>query len=211
MAPEDFTEFFLASAGTGGAFVGLLFVAISIAPQRTFDEDNPMSAPRQHLAEGTFLTLINGFVVASIALVPTINVGWFALALGLWGAVAAARLGGVIARFHQHGAPHHAPWRHLLRVAGVTYFAVAIYLFEAVLGVRLILEPADEAAYGRLAVTIIGLYALGIARAWILLGNPRHGWSGLINPLQDVEDGRVPDSAEGLPAGHDAQSATSGG
>ena len=29
MAPEGFTEFFLASAGPGGAFVGLLFVAIS--------------------------------------------------------------------------------------------------------------------------------------------------------------------------------------
>ena len=46
MAPVDCTEFFLASAGTGGAFVGLLFVAISIAPQRTFDDDNGMGAPR---------------------------------------------------------------------------------------------------------------------------------------------------------------------
>jgi hypothetical protein len=209
MAPADFTEFFLASAGTGGAFVGLLFVAISIAPQRTFEDDSGMSAPRQHLAEGTFLTLINGFVVSSTALVPTVNVGWFALALGLWGAVAAARLGAVIARFHQHDSAHRAPWRHLLRVAGVTYLAVGVYLFEALLGLRLLLEPADEAAYGRLAVTIIGLYALGIARAWTLLGNPRHGWSGLLNPLQDVLEVRVPDSAEGVQAGQDAQAAAS--
>lgn len=163
MAPEDFAEFFLASAGTGGAFVGLLFVAISIAPQRTFEDDGGISAPRQHLAEGTFLTLVNGFVVSSIALVPTVNVGWFALALGVWGAVAAARLGRLLALFHQHGASHHAPWRHLLRVAGVTYLAVAVYIFEALVGLRLLMEPADEAAYGRLAVTIIGLYALGIA------------------------------------------------
>ena len=78
MAPEGFGEFFLASAGTGGAFVGLLFVAISIGPQRTFG--NPaMAAPRQHLAEATFLTLTNGFVVSSLALIPTINVGWVAL------------------------------------------------------------------------------------------------------------------------------------
>ncbi len=211
MAPADFTEFFLASAGTGGAFVGLLFVAISIAPQRTFDDDNGMSAPRQHLAEATFLTLVNGFVISSIALIPTVNVGWFVLALGVWGAVAATRLGGVIARLHQHGGPHHAPWRHLLRVAGVTYFAVAVYVFEALLGARLILEPADEAAYGRLAVTIIGLYALGIARAWTLLGNPIHGWSGLINPLQDVQDASRHERMEGVQAGQDGYAAVSRG
>ena len=36
MVPESFETFFLATAGAGGAFVGLLFVAISIGPQRTF-------------------------------------------------------------------------------------------------------------------------------------------------------------------------------
>ena len=76
MVPEGFTEFFLASAGTGGAFVGLLFVAISIGPQRTFGESDVAGAPRQHLAEATFLTLINGFVLSSIALIPGIIVGW---------------------------------------------------------------------------------------------------------------------------------------
>ena len=148
--------------------------------------------------------MINGFVVSSIALIPTVNVGWFALALGLLGVVAAARLGMFIARFHQHGAVRHAPWRHLLRVAGVTYLAVGVYLFETLLGLRLILEPGNEVVYGQLAVTIIGLYALGIARAWTLLGDPRHGWSGLLNPLQDVEDGRARDSREGMQAGQEA-------
>jgi hypothetical protein len=204
MAPRDFAEFFLASAGTGGAFVGLLFVAISIAPQRTFEDDRGMGAPRQHLAEATFLTLVNGFVISSIALVPTVNVGWLVLALGLWGVFAAARLGSIITHLHQHGGSGYAPWRHLLRVAGVTYFAVAIYLFETLLGVRLVLDPANEVVYGWLAITIIGLYALGIARAWILLGNPRHGWSGVINPLQDVEGSSAHDSAEQIKAGRDA-------
>lgn len=187
MAPADFTEFFLASAGTGGAFVGLLFVAISIAPQRTFDDLNGMGAPRQHLAEATFLTLINGFVISSVALVPTVNVGWIVLALGMWGVIAAARLGALIARFHRHGAARRAPWRHLLRVAGLTYVALVVFVIEAMLGLRLIMAPTDEIAYGRLALAIVALYALGIARAWTLLGNPRHGWSGLLNPLQDLD------------------------
>ncbi|HEX2282527.1 MAG TPA: hypothetical protein VHG52_12290, partial [Thermomicrobiales bacterium] len=83
LAPEGFTEFFLASAGTGGAFVGLLFVAISIGPQRTFGESAVAGAPRQHLAEATFLTLIDGFVLSSIALIPGIIVGWVARVIGM--------------------------------------------------------------------------------------------------------------------------------
>src|SRR5215203_3319880 len=99
MGPESFETFFLASAGTGGAFVGLLFVAISIGPQRTFGDLAVMGALRQHLAEATFLTLANGFVVSSIALIPAINVGWVALGGGMWGVATAAHLGRRFARF----------------------------------------------------------------------------------------------------------------
>jgi hypothetical protein len=195
MAPEGFTEFFLASAGTGGAFVGLLFVAISIGPQRTFGAAG-MGAPRQHLAEATFLTLANGFVVSSIALIPTINVGWVALVLGTWGVVAAIRLGGLFARFHRHGATRHPPWPHLLRVAGLSFVAAVVYAIESLLGLRLIANPSDEVAFGWLAAAIIGLYALGILRAWTLLGDPRHGWSGWLNPLQDLGAVSEPDIPE---------------
>ena len=186
MAPEGLTEFFLASAGTGGAFVGLLFVAISIGPQRTFGETAMMRAPRQYLAEATLLTLANGFIVSSLALIPTINAGWATLVLGVWGAIAAVRLGGLFARFHRHGAPRHPPWRHLLRVAGLSFVAAVVYAIEALLGLRLIMRSSDEVAFGWLAAVIVGLYALGILRAWTLLGDPQHGWSGWLNPLQDL-------------------------
>jgi hypothetical protein len=154
MAPEGFSEFFLASAGTGGAFVGLLFVAISIGPQRTFG--NPaMAAPRQHLAEATFLALANGFVVSSIALIPTINVGWVALVCGMWGMAAAVFLAWRFAQFHRHGATRHAPWLHLLRVVSLSLLATVVYVIESLLGLRLIWEPTEEAAFGWLAVIII--------------------------------------------------------
>lgn len=185
MTPEGLVEFFLASAGTGGAFVGLLFVAISIGPQRTFG-DPTMAAPRQGLAEATLLTLANGFVVSSIALIPTVNVGWVALVCGAWGVWAALVLARRFARLHRHGASGYAPWRHLLRVTIPSLVATGVFVIETLLGLRIILQPHDETAFGWLAATIIGLYTLGIARAWILLGDPEYGLSGWLNPLQDV-------------------------
>jgi hypothetical protein len=185
MAPEGFGEFFLASAGTGGAFVGLLFVAISIGPQRTFGDAADLDAPRQHLAEATFLTLANGFVVSSIALIPTINVGWVALGGGIWGFATAIHLSWRFARFHCHGDRRRWPWRHPLRAASLSLVATVVYALEGLLGLRLALHPSDAAAFGWLAVVIVGLYALAILRAWTLLGDPQHGWSGWFNPLLD--------------------------
>src|SRR5215203_4845542 len=159
MGPESFETFFLASAGTGGAFVGLLFVAISIGPRRTFGDSAVAGALRQHLAEATFLTLLNGFVVSSIAL--------------------------LFARVHRHGSSR-ASWRHLLRVISLSLIATVVFAIESLVGLRLILRPTDVDAYRWLGAIIIGLYALGMLRAWTLLGDPQHGWSGWLNPLQDL-------------------------
>jgi hypothetical protein len=38
-----------------------------------------------------------------------------------------------------------------------------------------------------LAAIVISIYTLGMLRAWTLLGDPQHGWSGWLNPLQDLE------------------------
>ena len=161
-------------------------MAISIGPQRTFGDLAVMGALRQHLAEATFLTLANGFVVSSIALIPGVNVGWFALAGGVWGTIAAAYLARSFASFHQHGTTRRRPGLHQLRAASLSLVATVVYAIEGLYGVRLILEPGSASAIRGLALVIIGLYALAILRAWTLLGDPQHGWSGWLNPLQDL-------------------------
>jgi len=186
MAPEGFAEFFLASAGTGGAFVGLLFVAISIGPHRTFGDLNLAGGPQQHLAEASLLTLVNGFVISSIALIPEVNVGWFALVLGVAGAILAIRLARLFARLHRHGPAPYSPWRHFLRVGSQSMVASMLFTTEAVLGLLLILHPADRDTFRWLGVTIIVLYTFALFRAWTLLGNPQSGLSGWLNPLQDL-------------------------
>jgi hypothetical protein len=187
MEQPTLTEFYLASAGAGGAFVGLLFVAISIGPQRTFGSSAD-GAPRQHLAEGALLTLVNGFLVSSFGLIPGRSVGWAALLLGIGGVLTAAHLVWLFAHFHRHGSMRRIPSLHLLRTTGISVVAIIVGLIESVLGLRFIMEPTDDLLRG-LAFVIITLYALGILRAWILLGDPQQGWSGWINPLQN--DGMV--------------------
>ncbi len=42
MVPSAFTNFFVASAGAGGALVGLIFVAVSIAPEHIVQASAPV-------------------------------------------------------------------------------------------------------------------------------------------------------------------------
>jgi hypothetical protein len=186
MEREDLAEFFQAGVGAGGAFVGLLFVAISIGPMRTFDGPAITGALRQRLAEAALLTLVNGFVVSSIALIPGVAVGWVALVLGVWGVLTAGRLGWVIGRFHRNEFSPHSPWRDVLRAVSLSLIASVVFAIEALCGLLFILQPTDADVLRGLAFVIIGLYALAILRAWTLLGDPQHGWSGLLNPLQDL-------------------------
>lgn len=193
MSPVAYAEFFLATAGAGGAFIGLLFVAISIHPQLTFRRPAADGVPRQYLAEATLVTLGNGFVVSCVALIPGVNVGWAAFIGGVWGVVAAARLALLLARAHRHDAISRL---HLLCVTSLSMTAVLLYAAEVVIGIALLRQPASIAAWSALALIVICINTLGLARAWILLGDPRQGWSGWLNPLRD----RSPAGASDAPA-----------
>jgi hypothetical protein len=144
MVPESYETFFLATAGAGGAFVGLLFIAISISPQRTFDPHAVAGVQHQRLAEATLLTLFNGFVVSCVALIPDVNIGWITLVLGGAGVLIAAQLVGFLARAHRHVVSRRPPWLHRLRVVSLSVVASLLYGIEGLLGLQLILRPHDE-------------------------------------------------------------------
>ena len=75
MVPASFETFFLATAGAGGALIGLLFVAISIHPQRTFGKLAARGISDQQLAEATLLDVTQRLCHFGCALIPDINVG----------------------------------------------------------------------------------------------------------------------------------------
>ena len=58
---------------------------------------------------------------------------------------------------------------------------------EALLGMQRIPHPTAAEAFRWLARVLIGLDDLGILRVWTLLGDTQHGWSGWLNPLQDLQ------------------------
>jgi hypothetical protein len=106
--------------------------------------------------------------------------------LGIAGILLALHLIWLFARFHRHGAARYPPWKDLVRVVSLSFIATVVFAIESLVGLRLILRPTDVDAYRWLSAIIIGLYALGMLRAWTLLGDPQHGWSGWLNPLQDL-------------------------
>jgi hypothetical protein len=66
VVPPEFANFFIASASAGAALVGLLFVAVSIAPEQIVTHRAPME--RQAVAGGAFTALINAFFSSLAAL-----------------------------------------------------------------------------------------------------------------------------------------------
>ncbi len=64
------------------------------------------------------------------------------------------------------------------------FVSLAVYAAEGYCGVRLLLSPDDPLAIEGIAIVLILLYALGIIRAWELLGVEQIGLRYWLNPLQ---------------------------
>jgi hypothetical protein len=186
MVPTDFANYFLATAGAGGALIGLLFVDVSINPERTFgSQAHPV---RQGVAGSAFSALANAFFISTGALMPHVNVGYITLLMGAAGLLTSARLGGVLARHQLAGSldrGNRARWLGAARVLAMVGVSLGLYTYEVVLGVTLLREPGGVGALYSLTGVVLGVYGVGMVRAWELLGAPRSliVW---LNPLGDV-------------------------
>jgi hypothetical protein len=158
--PDDFVAFFAAVAGASAALIGLLFVAISVAPQRLVETET--RAESQTRAGSALIALMNVLIVATIALIPDVNIGWAAIAVGLGGLAYAAARGRVL--LAERGAEHIASW--LLMVVGL----VVVFGWELVAGVRLLGSEHNPGAVTTIAALLVASLSIGVGRAWRLVG-----------------------------------------
>src|SRR5262245_37904940 len=196
MVPTDFANFFLATAGAGAALIGLLFVAISINPERTFGRQ--AQPVRQRVASGAFTALVNAFFISTSALIPHLNVGYVTLIMGGIGLVDSLRLGGeFLFGYWRESLAVRLPWPVALRALAFMLVSLILYGYEVVLAVLLVMQPGTVAFVSTLSVILLGVYALGLVRAWDLLGAPPSSLIGWLNPLHEAPDAPTNDQRPG--------------
>ena len=179
MVPPEFKDFFVASTGAGAALVGLLFVAIAVAPERFVMGGAP--SERRAVASSSFTALLNAFFISLNALVPHTNIAWFTLVM--------AAIGFTNSIFLAFTALLRLPnWQTGIRRAILILLGLVLYGFELYFAVLLAITPNDAGPVAELTTLVMSAYGLGIVRAWELLGASRFGFLRWLNPLYDLNE-----------------------
>jgi len=165
VVPSDFGSFFATSAAVAGALIGLLFVAISVAPHL----DDPAVRVQTDVRAGVaFSVLINALVISLFALIPRTDLGTTALVIGLISVSSCIALMVFLSREGTPGAGRRRQFRLLV-------IQSLVFAYEAVVGFQLATDQHDEGLVNTLAVLTVVLFLIGIARAWQLIGARDNG------------------------------------
>jgi len=159
VVPLSFHDFFSGCATIAGALIGLLFVAISVSPEKLAGAT--ARTDHQVRAGAAFSALINTLVIALVALLPRASLGDVGLILAAAGL--ATTVGLVIVLYREHGK---------VRRGDVTMFLIllALYGLQLANSIKLNAAPHEVGRITNQGVLAIGFFLFGIARAWQLVG-----------------------------------------
>lgn len=178
MTPAAYQPFFSASVAASAALIGLLFVSVSIAPERVFGKD--AEAGRQAQALSAFTALANVFFISFGGLMPDVPLGVLVTIVSLPAVLQTLALLGLL----RHWRAEHAIYRGVLLFLA----SAAVYAGELVIGINMWQSGAGPGLTGGLLDLLLAGYAIGLGRAWELMGAPR---SGVIFGLGDMLVGRL--------------------
>ena len=153
----SYNDFFAGSATIAGALVGLLFVSLSIQPERHRARN---SVEHRAVAGTAFIALIDALFISLIGLEPGGGLQLGAIIFGVLGLLSSL---GLSLRLWQarHQVTLSRRWSLFM------LFIVVVYASQLAMG----LTPMSKAsAAGNTATYIYIMFGLGIARAWELLG-----------------------------------------
>jgi hypothetical protein len=163
VVPPEYSNYLIASTGASAALLGLLFVSVSISPERVFGETS--QAGHRALALSSFTALANAFFVSLSGLIPHQPFSLFVLVASVIALSQSFSLLTTVRDWRREG--------RLLR--GITLFAaaIAVYGSELAIGIELYLKPSNSDLIGVLLQLLLAVFAIGLVRAWELLGAPR--------------------------------------
>jgi hypothetical protein len=149
--PHSYLEFMVASTSAAAALIGLLFVAISMRAELIYGPDAP---PRtKGLASSSYTSLVNAFVLAIFALVPSSNLAYPAIVMA-------------ITCFYRTLRLH----RYLQQVQHyLLFFSCAAYAYELVIGVILVVKPDEAFCFESICYIIFASFVIALTRAWKLI------------------------------------------
>jgi len=176
MVPPEFGSFFVTCAQATAALIGLLFVAVSIAPDETVMAGAPVE--RKVVAASAFTALVNTLFISIGAQIPRTNVGFMVCLMGLVGLLNTLYLVRPLLQERQGRA-------QLLRQLVLLGLGLGLYAAECWQGVSLVREPANAGPLYTLDGLLMGIFGVGLVRSWQLLGVRRYGFLGWLNPLHD--------------------------
>jgi hypothetical protein len=154
----SYSDFFTASASAGGALTGLLFVALSVSPERLREISGNLE--HQTMAATAFTALIDALFVSLDGLTPSSGTQIVSVIMAAIGLSSSASLALRLWRARNHEQLSNR-WPYLLTLIVVMYAA------------QLILSATAKTAHqsDSVSVTFIFImFAVGIARSWELLG-----------------------------------------
>ncbi len=161
MVPAEFRTFFEVSAEVAGTLIGLLFVAVSVAP-RWHEGDLRRRADSDVRAGVAFVALVNALVVSLYALIPG---GDLATATLLASAASVVGCVGFAVLLVRVGPP--AGRRHKLVLIGAQTF---VFVSQLLTAAHLSGHPHSRRDVQTLATFTVVFFLVGIFRAWQLVG-----------------------------------------
>lgn len=162
---RDYGVFFAASTGASAGFLGLLFVALTVANQ--LERESGTRARRDGLGASAFAMLFDAFFVSAVSLVGDIRIFAATTIVATLGGLYVTRAllpGSVRAGNMRRGALH---WkRNIALPAG----SITTYFVQLAGAIALLFSGENEVLMRLEFVAILGLYAGALLRAWEIIG-----------------------------------------
>jgi hypothetical protein len=158
---ERYSNFFLANAGASAAFIGLLFVSLTIADRA--ESDQRARTNRDALAGSAFAQLLNAFFVSMGGLArPSADLRRLAAAMAVFGLWTTSRL--------LPGAIRAGNWARTspVRTTNIVFpiASIVVYVLQLAFAIGLLFYPESSALLRLSVLVLLGLYAGAVARAW---------------------------------------------